>query len=439
MYLGKVQLENIRGFEEFAWEVPAGEEAGWHVLLGDNGCGKSTVLKAIALALIPARDHPALLEDWSRWPRRGSTEAASIELELRKDAEVDYLDASRPLTKGSSAAVQTLDKSVESVTARIEFVNAGAQSHTEGTGSAEIGPWSGAQGWFWAAYGPFRRFSGGDPDESRIQTSYPRVGAGLTVFNERFALGEARKWIRELDHQRKDQRPEGALLDALIVFINESNLLPHNVRIDAVDSEGVWCMDAEGARLELAEMSDGYRSQMSLTFELIRQIARCFGPERVFDRESPARIDLPGVVLIDEVDAHLHPTWQHRIGEWFTSVFPRMQFLVTTHSPIVCQAARTVWALPNPGESDLPRRVEGQDLNRLRYGSILDAFSTGVFGEGVTRSEEGKKRLQRLAELNAKDLDLKLTAGEHKEREGLRESTPTAASRLPEMLKKVVP
>ena len=47
----------------------------------------------------------------------------------------------------------------------------------------------------------------------------------------------------------------------------------------------------------------------------------------------------PGVVLIDEVDAHLHPTWQRRIGLWFREHFPKLQFIVSTHSPLICQAA----------------------------------------------------------------------------------------------------
>ena len=54
-----------------------------------------------------------------------------------------------------------------------------------------------------------------------------------------------------------------------------------------------------------------------------------------------------GVVLIDEVDVHLHVSWQRSIGFWLKKHFPNVQFIVTTHSPFVCQAA-------DPGRSLLP-------------------------------------------------------------------------------------
>ena len=67
-----------------------------------------------------------------------------------------------------------------------------------------------------------------------------------------------------------------------------------------------------------------------------------FGTDTVLDGidTDSGTIALPGVVTIDEIDAHLHPAWQQRIGDWFVARFPEMQFLVTTHSPIICRAAR---------------------------------------------------------------------------------------------------
>jgi len=140
-------------------------------------------------------------------------------------------------------------------------------------------------------------------------------------------------------------------------------------------------------------------------------------------------VDVPGVVLIDEVDAHLHPTWQRRVGLWFREHFPKMQFIVTTHSPLVCQAADvgTVWRLPKPGTDEEAKQVTGVELDRLLYGNVLDAYGTGLFGEGVARSQVAKQRLQRLAELNLKEVRSGLTAAESKEQKALRASQPTAA------------
>ena len=81
-------------------------------------------------------------------------------------------------------------------------------------------------------------------------------------------------------------------------------------------------VDGNGYRVPVEDLSDGYRSILSMTFELIRQLAATYGPKRVFDPKDPFKVNMPGVVLIDEVDAHLHPTWQRKVGLWFGSISP---------------------------------------------------------------------------------------------------------------------
>jgi len=167
-----------------------------------------------------------------------------------------------------------------------------------------------------------------------------------------------------------------------------------------------------------------------MTFELLRQMVRAYGPDKAFEsiREGRMALELPGVVLIDEIDAHLHPSWQRRVGDWLCRYFPKIQFIVTTHSPLICHAAETgsVWRLPAPG-SDAPQgRVRGTDLNRLVFGSVLDAFDTELFGRGVARSESSCQMLERLAYLNVQSLKGKLSKREHAELQRLRAALPTA-------------
>jgi hypothetical protein len=107
-------------------------------------------------------------------------------------------------------------------------------------------------------------------------------------------------------------------------------------------------------------------------------------------------------VLIDEIDAHLHPSWQIRIGDWFTKYFPNIQFIVTTHSPLICHAAHqgSVWRLAAPGSNQSSGRVTRIALDRLLYGNILDAYGTELFGIVSTLSPEAKQMKERLAELS---------------------------------------
>ena len=102
-------------------------------------------------------------------------------------------------------------------------------------------------------------------------------------------------------------------------------------------------LDGRGAQVAVEEMSDGYRSILSLTLELIRLMFSTFDTRAALDaiNTTAGTIALPGVVAIDEIDAHLHPAWQQRIGDWFVEHFPETQFFVTTHSPIICRGRAT--------------------------------------------------------------------------------------------------
>ena len=189
-------------------------------------------------------------------------------------------------------------------------------------------------------------------------------------------------------------------------------------------------MNGRGTQVAVEEMSDGYRSVLSLTLELIRIMFWTFGTETMLERIDSVngRIKLPGVVAIDEIDAHLHPAWQQHIGDWFVTRFPEMQFFVTSHSPIICRAARhgSVWVLPAPDSEEEARRVVGTELNRLIDGNVLDAYGTELFGEEVTRSEQSREKLNRLARLNRKRLRSRLSGKEQQELDHLRASMPSS-------------
>jgi hypothetical protein len=210
----------------------------------------------------------------------------------------------------------------------------------------------------------------------------------------------------------------------VIRFINQEDFLPNGTRLAEVTSKAVIFTDGNGTKVGIEALSDGYRSILSLTMELLRQLCICFDPAVLFSGDGC--IQAPGVVLIDEIDVHLHPRWQRRIGPWLTRHFPKLQFFVTTHSPLICQGAEqgTVTRLPRPGRDEQGGRVTGPALNRLLYGNILEAYGSGAFGEGIERSEAGRERYQRLALLNRRHRKGQLSPQELKERETLQTIFP---------------
>jgi len=302
---------------------------------------------------------------------------------------------------------------------------------TTGQQKAARSIWGTNTGWFSASFGPFRRFTGGDQAFDRLFYSNPRLASHLSAFGEDVALTEGLRWLRELRvRQLENNGEEGLLLNKLIDFLNNSELLPHGAKIVDVRSEEVAILDANGARVVVEQMSDGYRSILSMIFEILRQMTRAYGvPEiiQALDIDAGA-VRLPGVVSIDEVDAHLHPSWQKEIGPWFRRCFPEIQFIVTTHSPIICRNATTVWRLGNPGANEPAERIEGTQLNRLIHGSILDAYGTEFFGHDIARSEDSKDLLQELAVLNRKAMRSGLDAIERARMHELRGMLPTTAA-----------
>lgn len=292
--------------------------------------------------------------------------------------------------------------------------------------------WGDRTGWFSVAYGPYRRFTGGDAKWNKVYYSAEKAGAHLSVFGEDIALTEALDWLKELDRKRLKQREDIQINQAsdqeqsyisssdkiynhIKMFINQSGLLPHGALFDKIDIDGeVVFIDGNGNPIKVIQMSDGYRSILSLTFELIRQLVRVYGQEKVFKNIMdsyvqeivPMVIDLPGVVLIDEIDAHIHPSWQTRIGQWFTKYFPNIQFIVTTHSPLICRGCDkgSIWRLAVPGSDGSSLEITGKDRERLINGNILDAYVTDMFGEHISISAESNNKLNEMAELNIKSL-----------------------------------
>jgi hypothetical protein len=469
MYIKRVEIENVRSLKSLIWEIEEAQCPGWHVIIGDNGSGKSTFLKAISFVLV-FEEIDGIREDWNQWLKKGSDEGyVSVDI-LHDDIIDEFSWNDRHLYDFSAFDLSEIKiKPFFRTEARWERWNTGvhsvlvsrifrAGSKTKNRALLHKGfrePKSGARikqdtnhsvartvleifytsaivsstskGLFSCAYGPFRRFSGDDKDYQDSFKSYPRLTAHLSIFGEKVALTECLDWLQQLRFKQLEKKEEGNLLTSIIEFVNQSDFLPFNARIQDISSDGVTFIDGNDCELQVEELSDGYRSILSMTFDLIRQLVRVYGFNQVFDPNDPTKIIAPGVVLIDEIDVHLHPTWQRRIGIWFREHFPKIQFIVTTHSPLICQAASvgTVYRLPQPGSDEQGEMITGQMLDRLVYGNVLDAYGTEVFGEGITRSEKSKQNLARLARLNQKAKYKLLTETEEAERQKLKAMMPS--------------
>jgi predicted ATP-binding protein involved in virulence len=127
-------------------------------------------------------------------------------------------------------------------------------------------------------------------------------------------------------------------------------------------------IDKNGETLNVLQLSQGEKSLMALVGDIARRLAM-MNP----GLENPLHGD--GVVLIDEVDMHLHPQWARSIIERLTNTFPNCQFVLTTHSPLVISDCKDVlvYSLDNGELTPVPSQY-GQDANTV----LLDVMNTDI-------------------------------------------------------------
>ena len=132
-----------------------------------------------------------------------------------------------------------------------------------------------------------------------------------------------------------------------------------------------------------SELSDGYHVFIALVADIARRAVML---NEIDGADAPARVE--GVVLIDELDLHLHPRWQREALPRLRNAFPRLQFIITTHSPQVLSSAenRQVRHLVNGRIQEQNVFVSRRDTNAI----LRDLMSTD------DRDDEGAADLRRL-------------------------------------------
>lgn len=156
-------------------------------------------------------------------------------------------------------------------------------------------------------------------------------------------------------------------------------------------------ISSQGKLFSFTELAAGYSAILDIVADLILKMQTANSLTRAYDKQ--------GVVLIDEIETHLHLELQRLILPMLTRIFPNIQFIVTTHSPFILSS------LPDIVAFDLEKRTSIEDLTAYSYESLAE----GYFGV-KTDSSDIQLRLQRLKELVDKK---SLTASEEYEINGL--------------------
>jgi predicted ATP-binding protein involved in virulence len=193
-----------------------------------------------------------------------------------------------------------------------------------------------------------------DPDKIAKKQDQTRLAGYRTSIDPRLSVTELARWIARqswISYQKNNNNPIfKAVKAAMLNCLDDAS----DIDFDAELSEVVITRTADCQ--PFSNLSDGQRCMLALVGD-IAQKAATLNPQL----GSRVLQETEGVVLIDELDLHLHPKWQRRLADDLRNTFPRIQFICTTHSPFLIQAVRS---------SDELIMLDGQPLTSLDNKSI---------------------------------------------------------------------
>jgi predicted ATPase len=280
-YITRIELHNFKAIEDLTIEISSAHEnyTPWVVLLGENGMGKSSILKAVALALMDKEYCRRLKIDASKFVRHGqrSGYVRVYTTAHTKPFEINFNRDRSTFTKTNDNRIQTL----------------------------------------LLGYGGTRLLPRGK-HRPPLFSGYTRIDS---LFDPFLPLLSAESWFLSLD--RKSFGYSARVIKDLLTLDNETKVVRRDKTVK-VKTE----INSYGVSLE--DLSDGYQSMLALSTDMMRLLMKGWElAEKAY-----------GIVLLDEIDVHLHPRWKMQITSSLRRAFPRVQFVVTTHDPLCLKGTK---------------------------------------------------------------------------------------------------
>lgn len=311
MYVHSLKLFNIRTFEkaDIAFQVPGGKESrpgldNVTLVVGTNGAGKSTVLRSIALAAIA----PVLQS--SGFVARS---IARRTLKRRLNGTMEATFSFGAEDNGADGEWRSRLRAQASRSGWIDRLVANkAPPWSEMLWESEM------NGFFVVGYGATRRVASSRSSAFTAEKErHPRFLRVAGLFEDSVTLRPLSSWFPGWDNPGRRKQ--------LVGLLNE---IVGSAKI--VDDPGAdeLLFEVGDSRVPFDALSDGYRAFIGWVADFLFHVTRGVASGRKLNQTV-------GIALIDEIDLHMHPQWQREVLPRLAAALPQMQFICTTHSPLV--------------------------------------------------------------------------------------------------------
>jgi energy-coupling factor transporter ATP-binding protein EcfA2 len=404
-YVLSLNLENVRCFgpkQTLDLSKGKGQPAQWTIILGENGTGKTTLLQTL-VSFEPVDTSNANSSVQEGLITRFHTRFIAEDLLIRRQAVearsglVDVYGISRDenllIASRGELSIAVGPDLENSISNHGEYNWSLTGSRTSFTTSP-----SGLQ---FYAYGAGRRLGG-----VSLRQNPPDDPVG-TLFDENALLRNAEEWLLLLDYtaskesevqaQQKTRREQvKQLLIAILPDVED-------IRFDA--GSGPYPKPRVEFKtfsgwVPLRRLGYGYQTLIAWVTDFASRMV-----ERYPD--SPDPFKEPAIVLIDEIDLHLHPIWQRKLIAFLTERFPNTQFIATAHSPLVVQAAENanIAVLKRVGDHveiiNDPERIRGWRIDQILTSDLFGLKTASP--PAVEALYDRKQELLKKAKLSASD------------------------------------